>query len=202
MRIRDVLGDPEQVARLPLFVQDRDLLGVKYPGPLGLGLDGLLRDVEHRPPLQHFPVPGGEEVGFVLGKEVVVVPADQILPGIAEELLAGSVEPYEPQILRRLDEDHVGNVLDNGVQEGLRPMDLLLRSLALGDVESHEHPSHDLSRERLYRHDPNEVLAPSRGNLRDGALAPKRRAVVGLDGPRYFLWKGLPDGPAFVVLLR
>ena len=62
-----------------------------------------------------------EEVGLVGREEVVVVLADELVPRMPEELFAGPVEADEPERLGVLDEHHVREVLDDRVEESLRP---------------------------------------------------------------------------------
>ncbi len=114
--VGDVARDAEQVQGLAVVARHGDLLGVE-PALAAGGVDGLLGDVEELAAGEHRPVLAGEEVGLVLREEVVVVAPEHLLSGEAEQLLAGAVEPDEAQLAGVLDEDHVGDVLDDAVEE-------------------------------------------------------------------------------------
>ncbi len=131
--LRDVARDAEQELRLAVHVEDGDLHRVHDAGSV-TRVDGLLRDVDHLARRQHRAILQREEVGLVLGEHVVDVLADELLARIAQELLARLVEADEAQGGRVLDEDHVGHVLDDVVEEMLAGPRGLLRMLAIGDL--------------------------------------------------------------------
>ena len=79
-----------------------------------------------RPDVQHGPVLGDEGVRVLLREEVVVALADQFRAREAQQLLAGPVEAHEAQVGGVLDEDHVGDVFHDGVEELLHPPRLLV----------------------------------------------------------------------------
>lgn len=60
----------------------------------------------------------------------MVIFAEQIFSGVAEQHFTRFVESNEPERFGFLDENHVGNILNNGVEKNLRPLplpDLLLQ---------------------------------------------------------------------------
>ena len=81
---------------------------------LALRRDRLFRDVDELSRAQRLLVLRVEEVGFRLRVEVVVGLAEQLVAAPAEQLFARAVEADEHVILGALDEDHVGDVFDDG----------------------------------------------------------------------------------------
>jgi hypothetical protein len=134
----------------------------------------------------------------------VIVLAEEVAPRIAEEVLSGPVEPDEPQVLGGLDEDHVRDVLDHRVQERFRAPELLLRVLALGDVQADQHPGDHLSSIGAYGNDLHEERTVVDQPLRRGLLTHERRAILRFGGPhgrREQLLSHLRDGASLQSLL-
>ncbi len=129
----DVLGDPEQIAWHPGPVQEGDLLRVQQ-ARAALGLNGLFRDIDEHPGRERLAVLRLEELGILLGKQIAVRLAEQIAPRTSEEGLAGAIEAHEREALRVLDEDHVGDVLEDGLEELVGLSSRLVDALAFCDV--------------------------------------------------------------------
>jgi hypothetical protein len=115
--VGDVDRDAEEVPRHAVL-HDRDLARVQ-PAHAAAGLDRLGRDVQGVALREHLAVVLDERGRLVRGEEIVVVAAQELGAPEPEQLLAGAVEPHEPQVLGALDEDHRGQVLDDRVEEGL-----------------------------------------------------------------------------------
>src|SRR5438552_9405235 len=113
----DVFRDSQQKGRFAGGVQNRNLPRVQDPGPLGVGLDGLLGNVKKTPALERLSVRRREALSLVGGEEVEVVLTYQLFASKAEQLLSRGVEAHESKVLSVLDENHVGDVLDDRVQE-------------------------------------------------------------------------------------
>ena len=79
----------------------------------------LFRNIGQRSVFERLAVLGLEEGGLGFGEEVVVAFAHQIFARDAQERLARSIESDEAKVLGILDEDHVRNVLDDGVEESI-----------------------------------------------------------------------------------
>jgi hypothetical protein len=126
----DVARDAQQEARLAVRVQDGDLHRV-HEARAAPREHLFLGDVDHLARFEHRAVLHCEEVGLVPGEQVVHVAADQLVAPVAQQRLAGAVEADEGQRGRVLDEDHVGDVLDDAVQEALAGAQRLLGVLAL-----------------------------------------------------------------------
>ena len=86
-------------------------------GPLGVGLDRLLGNVKKAPALERLSVGGREALSLCGRKEVEVVLTYQLFASEAEQLLSSGVEAHESKVFGVLDENHVGDVLDDRVQE-------------------------------------------------------------------------------------
>ena len=112
-----VFGDAEQILRLVLVVADHDHSGAQEAEPVMRRVDRLLLEDFHLPRFQHFVVAGHEAVGLVLGKDVMIGPADDGFPLDAEKFLAGPIQQNEAGVGRVLDEHHGGNVLDHRFEE-------------------------------------------------------------------------------------
>src|SRR5207248_1174680 len=80
-------------------------------------LERLLQDVDDRLRRERLAVLRLESTRHLLGEEIEVVLAEELLPRHPEEVLAGAVEADEAQVLRRLDEDHVRDVLEDRLEE-------------------------------------------------------------------------------------
>jgi hypothetical protein len=159
-----VLGDAEQVARRPVGVEDRDLLGVE-PALAGGGVDRLLVDLHDLARGQRLAVLLLEERGLLGREEVEVALAQHRLARLPEQLLAGAVEPLEPQLGRVLDEDHVRQVLDDRVEEQVGAAE---RGVGLGvglGAGRRHHRDRPAGRERPHRRAGEAVdrLAERRG---------------------------------------
>ncbi len=140
LALGDVVRDPEQVGRISRAVAQRDLLGME-PALAVLGVDRLLDDLDRRQRRQGLAIPGDEELGLAGGKEVEVGLADQLVARPSEELLAGPVELDERELLGILDEHHVGNVLDDRIEQARRPHRAFLgRAQLLAALELLEQP--------------------------------------------------------------
>ena len=87
-----------------------------------------------------------EELGLFPWPEIEVALADERLPRPSEQVFSRAIEPHEPQRRALLDEQHEGNVLDDGVEECVGILELLLDALALGDVHDRAHHSHRIAR--------------------------------------------------------
>ncbi len=77
--VGDVLGDAEQIARLALLVADRDLAGVQEARAVCDRLERLLRNVHDVVAGKHGTVGGDELIGLLLGEQLVVVLAHELL---------------------------------------------------------------------------------------------------------------------------
>ena len=130
----DVLGDAQQVKRLPRFIQDRDFLGVQEAHAVVLRVNRLFGNVVRHALAQDIPVLGGEKVRFLPGEEVVIALAEHLVAGKTEQILGGLVEAHEPEILGVLDKQHVGEILDHGVEEYLHAPVFIFRQHAPGNV--------------------------------------------------------------------
>ena len=135
--VGDVFGNAEQVAGASLPVKERDLLGVQDAQLAGPGFNRLLGDLDQLPLLQGEPVLGTEELRLFPGKEVEIVFAEQLFPGIAEQVLAGLVEGDVTQVGRLLGEDHGRYVVDHVFQVVLGASERLLPLQPLADVPPH-----------------------------------------------------------------
>ena len=100
-------------------------------------LDWFLRNVQQTACLQDLSIFCGEEVRVLFRKKVIVALADQDLARMAQQIFAGFVDADKFQILRVLDEDHVGKILHHGRDERLRTPQFFLHPLPFGDV-AHE----------------------------------------------------------------
>src|SRR6476660_3684580 len=104
--------------------------------------------------LQYVAVHGCEGIGFLLGEEVVIAFADEILSGITQQLLTSLVYAHKLQGLGILDKNHVRDIFDDGSHQRLIVPCLFRGSFAFRDVSSnalvsfepaglveHRHPS-------------------------------------------------------------
>ena len=117
LALGDVFGDADQILRLPVGAENRDLDGVQVAQTSMGRLDGFLRDVHQLTAAQHRPVLRHEEAGLLLRKEIVVAPADGRAAVDAQRLFLGLVPAHEPQVLGVFDEEHDRQVLEHRVQE-------------------------------------------------------------------------------------
>ncbi len=131
--VGDVARDAEKESGLAACVEDRDLLRV-HDAHAATRVDGLFRDVDHLPGLQHRAVLQREEVGFLRREQIMDRATDELVASGAQQFLARLVEAHEAQRGGVLDEDHVRNVLDDAVQELLAGARGLLGPLAFGDL--------------------------------------------------------------------
>src|SRR5690606_27409957 len=97
-------------------MHDGNLTGVKPPTAAS-GIEGLLRYFEKFSFFEYLTILLDEVIRLFLGKEIVVVSAEQILSIHPQQPLACQVEHFKPQFLRILHEDHAGNVLQHGLEK-------------------------------------------------------------------------------------
>jgi hypothetical protein len=62
LALGNIFGDAKQILRVPVGVQDGDLLGVQEPRAKRASLKWLLGSVDHCTTHQHLAIVGGEEI--------------------------------------------------------------------------------------------------------------------------------------------
>ena len=97
-------------------IEDRNLLRMQEANALMARLDRFFRDVHDLAAVQGLAIFLDEKVGLCLRPKIVVVLADHRLPRPTEQVFTCAIEPHEPQRLALLDEQHEGNVFDDGVE--------------------------------------------------------------------------------------
>ncbi len=137
-------------------------------------LDRLLRDVVDLLALERSPVARLEELRLGRGEEIEVVLREEVLPIDAEELLAGPVDPLEPQLSRLLHEDHVRDVLHDRAEEGFARAERLLRGEAPPDLAAQ-------ARERDEEQREARDGAEEEGELGPPDVSPRPRVAEGED---------------------
>ena len=115
--LRDVFRDPEQILSFALLVDNGHLLGVQVAHPVVSRLDRLFGNVERDTARERRSILGHRRLCLTCGEDVVGVLPEQLCSGVAEQLLTRPVEANEPQITRIPDQQHVGHVLQHGVEE-------------------------------------------------------------------------------------
>ena len=88
------------------------------PPPFG-GIDGFLRYVEHAIGPKHVAVLCLKEIGLLLGEQLLIVLAVDVLASEATQALSRSVEQLVAQVFRVFDEDHGRDVVDDGIEKGV-----------------------------------------------------------------------------------
>ena len=91
LAVGDVFGNAEQIFGLAVFAVDGQPLRHDVANAIVAGLDLLFLDDLQPVGAQHFLVAHEERIGLLLRQEVVVVLADQLFAGDAEQFLAGAV---------------------------------------------------------------------------------------------------------------
>lgn len=144
----EVLPQP-QVQGLPLafvFAEFENVLGVAQPvaqckfaeanpaiSLAGKG-DLLQRQFDHRRLVQHPVVAGGQTAGKRRLIQFLIGAADDEIAGPAEQLLAAAIDPGNPQVVGTFDDGHAGQILEDGVEHLMRPLEQSFRKYPLGDL--------------------------------------------------------------------
>ena len=99
LALGDVFGDADQILRLSVGAEDRDLEGVQEAQASMGCLNGFLGNLHHLTAIQHGPVFRDEEAGLLLGEEIVVASPDGGAAVDAERLFLRLVPADEFQVL-------------------------------------------------------------------------------------------------------
>ena len=129
LQLGDVLGDHQEVARLAPVTDDRDPLGVHETKGAGPAENLLLRGLDPCAAGEGFPIPGDKGICLIGREEIVVGLSEDLIARETEELCARLVHENVSQLVGILDEDRVGNGLDDQFQEVLA---VLGRTVLLG----------------------------------------------------------------------
>ena len=114
---RDVLADAEQVFRISRVVVDGNLLRVQPAHPVALRRDRLLGDVDEHPRPEGLAILLVEKIRLLLRIEIVIRFSEELFALPAEQVFARAIEADEHVIAGALHEDHVGDVLHDGLEE-------------------------------------------------------------------------------------
>src|SRR5215510_13537112 len=104
---------------MSLLVYDGDFFRMKNPPPAFSRLDGLFRNIKEVSSGKNLSVFARKEIGFRLREKVVIILAQQLITRIPKQVFTCAIKSGKPQVFGILDENHVRNVLKDGLHETL-----------------------------------------------------------------------------------
>src|SRR5262245_60502108 len=101
--------------------------------------------VEFDAPVQRLPSLLEEKLTLFLWPKIVGILAFKCLARPTEQVLTYAIQPYEPQRLTLLDEQHERNVFEDCVEECVGSFEFFLDALALADVRVGADPAYHIT---------------------------------------------------------
>src|SRR6516225_5075515 len=117
LSICDVLRDTEKINRVTCRVADRNFFCMQSANASIPSQYRFFRYVDFAAPVQGLAIFLDEKLSLFLGPKIVGILAFKCLVRPTEQVLTYAIQPYEPQRLTLLDEQHERNVFEDCVEE-------------------------------------------------------------------------------------